>query len=374
MTDFPCVGLLYLTFATKNWERDINRAMASLEHIEYPKDKVELICIESKSTGGRCKEWFEEKWMPKSGTTLPRITYIFNDERIGFDGNNNLGYEAAKKLGCEYVYLLNEDTDIELDFLVRAMERIQQDPKIAYVQSLLLLGEERNKVNTIGNAFHILGLGYSMGYNWTKEQAMKFFEKERIKNPDLSIAYASGAGVLGRMSLIDACGGLFDTGFFMYHEDTDASMRARLAGYKVVVEPSSIVYHYYEFAKSKWVYFYMDRNRYALIFSYYHFWTLILLFPLLVVLDLAMLAFSILRGWRKEKVKVYREWFTGAYWKWIHTRRALVKKIRVISDREFLKNAVADVVFQEAEIKNPVLDYIGNPLMRGYWWVVKRLI
>lgn len=369
----PKVAIIYLTYPTKNWERDINRCLATLERMSYPKDRVELICVESKGKIEPVQPWFEKTWMPKSGKELPPITYIFRDEWIGFSGNNNLGFAKAKELGCDYVYLLNEDTDTDPDFLTKAVERAEQDPKVAIVQSLILLGETRDKVNTVGNAFHFLGFGYSKGYQWTREQALVFLQKDQETNPDLAIGYASGAGMLVRVAALDDRS-LFDEKFFSYHEDTDASLQVRIRGWKVVVEPSSVIYHYYEFAKAKINYYWMERNRYVLLFSYYRGLTLALLFPMLMVMDLAILVFSIKNGWWEEKVKVYNEWLDRSFWQWIRERRKTIRWSRAIPDRELLAQAVATIEFQEDSVKNPVLDEIGNPIMQAYWAVVKRLI
>ncbi len=370
---FPKIGIIYLTYPTPNWERDIDRCLRSMEKINYPKDRLELICVESKGKLPPVKPWFDAHWMIKSEKELPRISYIFNDVWIGFAGNNNLGVEKAKELGCGYVHLTNEDTDVDPDYLLRAVERAESDPKIAYVQSLILLGEDRDHVNTVGNAFHYLGFGYSNGYQWSKTQALAFFDRERRHNPDLEIGYGSGAGTLCRLSALDAAG-LFDEKLFMYHEDTDASLRARLRGWKTVVEPRSILWHYYEFAKSKINYYWMERNRYVLILSYYRLWTLIVLAPIILLMDAGVLLFSLRGGWFDMKRKVYREWFTLDFWKWIRRRRRNIQSIRTISDRDFLRFAVSAISFQEDTVKNPVLTYLGNPLLRAYWWVARKVI
>ena len=374
MTTYPKIGIIYLTYPLLKWEHDINGCLSSLEKINYPRDRLELICVESKGKLPSLKEWFEKTWMPKSGKELPHITYIHHDEYIGFSGNNNLGFAKAKELGCDYVHLTNEDTDVDPDYLLRAVERAEADPKIAFVQSLILLGEERDKVNSMGNAFHYLGFGYSNGYKWKKARALAFFEKERQTNPELEIGYASGAAVLGRVSAIDACGGLFDEKFSSYHEDTDCCLRARMQGYKTVVEPTSILWHFYEFGKNKINYYWMERNRYVLIFSYYRAWTLFVLFPMLVVMDLAITAFSLKNGWSEMKWKVYKDLTSKDFWKWIRERRQRIQAARTIGDRELLRYAVSDISFQEEAVKNPVLTYIGNPLLRAYWWVAKRII
>ena len=281
--------------------------------------------------------------------------------------------EKARGLGCDYIYLLNEDAEGDPDFLIRAVERAERDPSVAYVQSLILLGQEREKVNTIGNAFHFLGFGYSNGYLWTKDQALKFFEKERVKNPALEIGYLSGAGVLGRMSAIEKCG-LFDHRFFMYHEDTDASFQARIRGFKTVVEPSSVVYHHYDFTKSIKKYYLMERNRWAMVFSFYRLWTIVAILPMFIAMELALLSFSFKRGWWPEKKKVYKEVFSRNFWKWIAERRKKIHAERTISDRELLRHMVSTVEFQGEEVKNGLLTHIGNPVMRAYGWVMRRLV
>lgn len=373
MHQLPKIGIIYLTYPYAKWELDINRCLTSLEKVNYPKDRLELICVESKGKIDSIKTWFEQTWMPKSGKELPRISYIYNDEWIGFSGNNNLGYQKARELGCDFVHLTNEDTDVDPDYLLRAVERMEQDASVACVQSLILLGEERHLVNTVGNAYHYLGFGYSRGYRWTKEQAMKFFEEERKTNPDLEIGYASGAAALVRISALKD-EPLFDEKFYSYHEDTDLSIRLRLRGLKTVVEPTSILWHYYEFGKNRMNYYWMEKNRTILPFMYYRWWTLILIFPMYVVMDLAILLFSIKGGWADLKMKVYKDWLSKDYRQWVRERRAMLQKMRTISDKQLLKYAVSDIAFQEDSVRNPVLEYVGNPLLRAYWWVVKQLL
>jgi len=374
MTNYPKVGIIYLTYPLAKWEHDINGCLSSLEKINYPKDRLELICVESKGKIPPLKPWFDATWMPKSGKELPRITYILKDDWIGFSGNNNLGLEKARELGCDYVHLTNEDTDVDPDYILRAVERAEADQKIACVQSLMLLGEERNKVNSSGNALHYLGFGYSRSYKEIKENTLAKLEAERKANPELEIGYASGAAVLCRMKAVEEIGELFDEKFFSYHEDTDLTLQTRIRGWKTVIEPSSVLWHFYEFGKNKSNYYWMERNRYVLMWSYYRLWTLIVLLPIMVVMDWAIVFFSIKNGWFDMKFKVYREWFSPGFWKWIRERRKKIQAVRTIPDRELLKRCVATIEFQEDAVKNPILTYIGNPILRAYWWVASRII
>lgn len=370
----PKVGIIYLTYATQKWERDIVNAMTSLEKISYPKDRIELICVESKSDRESVKAWFEREWLPKSGQGLPRITYLdFTNESLGFAANNNRGLEKAKELGCDYIYLLNEDADVAPDFLEPLIAKMEGDKTIGIAQSLVLLGEERHLVNTVGNAYHFLGFGYSRGYKWTTEQAKAFYTKEQQTNPDHEIAYASGAGMMVRVADLEGRK-LFDEAFFMYHEDTDASFMMRIRGKKVVVVPESVIYHWYEFSKSITKFFWMERNRYAVLFMYLKPWTLFLISPFLVAMELALFLVSLLRGWSREKVKVYQELFSKTYWQWIGERRKEIQRVHKINDREFTRLFVSGILFQSDSVKNPVLEFIGNPVMAVYWFLVRLLV
>ena len=375
MKELPRIGIIYLTYPTAKWERDINGCLSSLEKVNYPKDRLELICVESKpkSNLGPLKDWFDKTWMPRSGKELPRITYIYKDQQLGFAENNNIGFEKAKELGCEYVHLTNEDTYVDPDYLSRAIERAEQDQSIGCVQSLILLGDAPDRVNTIGNAFHYLGFGYSMGYRWTKDEALTYLAEQKKTNPELEIGYSSGAAALVRVSALEGRL-LFDEKFHLYHEDTDLSLYLRMRGFKTVVEPTSILWHHYEFGKNKFNYYYMERNRYVLIWMYYRWPTLLLIMPMLCVMDLAILFFSIKNDWFDMKCRAYRDWLSKDFRAWVWKRRKVIQAERKISDKEFLRYAVPDILFQEEAVRNPVLDHVGNPLLRAYWTVVYRLI
>lgn len=359
----PKVGILYLTFPTANGRTDIDRCLTSLEQLDYPRECVELICVESKGNREPIKPWFDQAWLPKSGTSLPQISYIFTDETIGFSGNNNLGLDKARVLDCEFVYLLNEDTDTDPQFLKAAVERMQSDEKIAIVQSLMLLGQNRDKVNSSGNEYHFLGFGYSKDYLHQVDQNLKAAE----------IGYASGAAMLVRVSALKN-EPLFDEKFFSYHEDTDISLRLRSRGYSIMIEPSSIIWHHYEFGKAKINYYWMERNRWVLVLSYYKLWTLFLIAPIAFVMDLALSLFAIKNGWFDMKWKQIKEWSDPTFWRWIRARRRTIRSSRTTGDRELLRLAVADIRFQEEHVRNPVLEYIGNPVMKVYWAIVKLLI
>ena len=107
---------------------------------------------------------------------------------------------------------------------------------------------------------------------------------------------------------------------------------------------------------------------------YFKWPTLVLLFPMALILDLGLLLFAWKTGWLKEKLATYKYWLKKSSWKlWLGKRKNIQAK-RQVSDRTLLKLAVGRVVFEEKAIDNPLLRYVGNPLMAGYWWIIRKLI
>jgi len=93
--------------------------------------------------------------------------------------------------------------------------------------------------------------------------------------------------MLIRTSCLRAIGNL-DEELFAYHEDLEFSWRARLAGWRVLLAPESVVWHKYEFSRSVQKWYWMERNRFLVTGWLYSIPTLIVLLPALIVTELAL--------------------------------------------------------------------------------------
>lgn len=365
----PRVAIIYLTYHGKDSYRDITRCFSSLASIDYPRDCVEIICVENPSPHGASWPFIEKEWRPRAGVDFPALTIIKNEKDLGYSGANNVGLAVAIEHNCDYVFLLNQDADIDLGFLKETIAVAVSDPSIGFVQSLLLLGQDRNKINSIGNRYHYLGYGYSGCYQWPIADGLAEIDHERGTQPYFSPMYFSGAAVLVRVAMARQLG-LFDTAFYMYHEDVDASFNALFHGWKTVVAPKSIVYHYYEFSKSIKKFYWMERNRYVVLLTYYRLSTLALLALPFFGVEIISLAFALRGGWWREKIRAWGFFFLPSTWRWIIVRRSKIQRERQISDREFLRHAESKILFQENDISGAgsgVVTRIANPLMTAVW-------
>jgi len=289
------------------------------------------------------------------------------------DGNyaaaNNAGIKAAIEDGCEYFVIANMDTKFDPDWLVELAKAIESDPEIGIAQSKILLypqteEEWKNpKINTLGNLIHFMGYGGNSFYGHP--------DSEHKIEGCLEISYASGCALIMKKEVFEKIGG-YNEEYFMYHDDVEISWKTRLAGYKIVLAPKSVVYHKYEFNRSIKMIYYMERNRYFVVFSYYHILTLILLLPMLAVIELGMLIFSIKNGWFEARKNLYLYFLKISNWQKILKFRREAKKIRKISEKEAVASFAGKLM--SAKIHDSIFERIVNPCMDIYWKIIKKLI
>ncbi len=283
-----------------------------------------------------------------------------NKINSGFAATNNVGFSYAVENNFDYVYLLNQDTVVEKDFLAEALAVAESDSAIGAVQSKLLLYSDKGKINSIGNEIHYLGFAFAGGYK-TPDRPM----------PEKEITYPSGAAVLIKVSALKQTG-FFNPEFFMYHEDTDLGWRLWLCGYKIILAPRSVVYHKYEFSRSIKKYYYMERNRLIVILQNYKLATLLLIGPAGLLMGTLMFFYSFIAGWWRQYIAVLAYFCHYQHWQMILSNRKTVQQKRTIKDRLIIKRFVGKIEFQE--INNPLLRYIVNPFFNLYWQLIKRLI
>jgi len=361
----PKVAVIYLSYFGAASEKDIGLCFASLEKVDYPLDKWKLIIVENPSPHGASIPFIERDWLPKAGKTLPEIEIIPNTKDGGYAGANVVGAEAAEAWGADYVYLLNQDATVDGGFLSKAIEYAEKYPKAAVIQSRIMLRQDPFRLNTIGNAVTFLGFGFCIGEGQTLEEA---------KNNKLPVFAASGAGVLVGVKALNQIGGLFDPDYYLYHEDTDLSWRARLAGFDVAVANDSVIYHHYEFSRSVSKFYWMERNRHLMNLSNYKIATILCLLPIVIPVELGMFALNAKSGWGKEKWRSWVQFLKPQMWQWVVRRHKLVNSFRKIKDQEVLSLMVPEITSRIDQVNHPLVTYVANPILRVYFVLLKFVV
>ncbi|MBP2046656.1 glycosyltransferase family 2 protein [Methanobacterium aggregans] len=190
-----------------------------LESIE--KELAEVIIVDNSSSDGSVEYITEHH---------PDFTLIKNQENLGFAVAVNQGIQASK---TDYVFLLNNDTELEKNCISKLVKCIESDENIFAVSSKMIQFENRDLMDDAGDAYTILG--------WTKKvgngrSANNYNEKKEV------FSACAGAALYRRSILKEI--GYFDENFFAYLEDVDISYRASIHGYKSIYCPEAVVYHH----------------------------------------------------------------------------------------------------------------------------------
>ena len=357
----PKVAIIYLSFHS---DRHIDDAVSAWKKLTYPKDRLAFVIVDNPHPEfGNSVRMLEERVKPLSGRELSEVIILPQAENLGFAGGNNVGIQWALDHGFDYVYLHNDDGFMAVNALEPIVDTMEKDKTIGVAQSLMLLHPDTEYVNSAGNAYHYLGFGFCNEYR-TK------FADLRISSIQ-DVGYTSGAAVLLRADLLRQFG-LWDKDFFLYHEDMEYSLRLRIAGYRAAVVRDSLFFHKYQFGRSIEKFYWMERNRFSVLLMFFKIPTLLLLLPMLIILEGGMWLFALRGGTLGVRFKVYWYWLNPFHWKLWLIKRRYIQSIRKMSDRELLKNAASTIEFQEKMMQNPILTYVGNPLMKLYYHIIVR--
>jgi GT2 family glycosyltransferase len=283
------------------------------------------------------------------------VRVLSPNENLGFAAGANLG--AAESSG-DVIAFLNPDTVVAAGALRSLAERASE-PGVGIATARLLLLDRPELLNSSGTEVHVSGIGWAGGF---EEPADSVSTVRDVPAP-------SGAAMAMRSETFHELGG-FAEEFFMYLEDLELGWRARIAGYRVVVDPAADVLHEYEFGRNPRKNYFLERNRLAFVLSAYSARLLVLLGPLLLATELGMVLLAAKEGWAGDKL---------AGWSWlvrnagqVGRRRGATQRLRKVRDRDLSRYLTP--VFDPRMIPIPGLLGAANPVVERYWSLVRRAL
>ena len=283
------------------------------------------------------------------------VTVISPGRNLGFAGGCN---EGARHASSDALVFLNPDTVVTpgaLSGLVHPLE----DTGIGIVSARLRLFDQPELLNSAGNQVHVTGIAW----------AGLFGEPASAVGELRDVAFPTGAAMAIRRDLFEELGG-FTEEFFMYQEDLELGWRVRLRGLRVVVNPEADVYHEYEFGRNPGKHYLLERNRLVFVLSAYSTRLLLLLSPVLVSTEAAMLVLALKEGWARDKLAGWGWLLRHAGWLRHHRRET--QGLRRVPDRElapFLSPVITPAMIP---VPSPVRAI--NPLVATYWSLVKKAL
>ncbi len=214
-------------------------------------------------------------------------------------------------------------------------------------------------INSAGNPVHFTGIVWAGGHGRPLTQAPPAGEVTALSGACLAIPRDTWERVEG-----------FPEEFFLYHEDVDLSLRLRLGGGELGIEPAAVVDHDYEFGAREHKWRWLERNRHAFLLRAYPASLLLLLAPALLATELALYVVAARGGWARQKLAGHLEAI-----RWLPRllrERRQIQAARTVSPAEFASWLTPD-------LDSPFIPPIARStparlLLRGYWRLVRLLL
>lgn len=167
----------------------------------------------------------------------PNVKLVLLDKNYGFaDGYNR----ALKQVDAECFVLLNSDIEVTAGWIEPLVATLQNNSQVAAVAPKLLSYVERQRFEYAGAAGGFIDY---LGYPFCRGRILSTIEQDEGQyDTPCEVFWASGAAFCCKADVFRALGG-FDADFFAHMEEIDLCWRMQLQGYKVMVEPRSVVYH-----------------------------------------------------------------------------------------------------------------------------------
>jgi GT2 family glycosyltransferase len=215
-----------------NWngKEDTAACLDSLAGLDYP--NVETVVVDNDSSDGSADHL---------RTRYPQHKLIQSDKNLGYAGGNNLGIRYAVEQGADYVWVLNNDTEVSPDALTHLVSRMQQDTSIGLCGCTLLYHHDPRTIQVMGGGRYLRWKGVTRPLGEGEPfRGADAIDREAIES---QLDYIAGASVLASRNFLNDVG-LMSEAYFLYYEEMDWAERARSNGrYKLAYAPGSIIRH-----------------------------------------------------------------------------------------------------------------------------------
>ncbi len=209
-----------------NWNKrdDTLKLLRSLEGIVY--DNHDTVVVDNASTDGSAAAIREQ---------FPGIELVVNTDNLGGTGGFNSGMRhALTNRNYKYVWLLDNDAEVELNTLSELVDAMEQDETIGIAGSRIIDSDRRDITVEAGAFLNQDSIGV--------KPLFRNLRNVHNANVITEVDYVAICSAIVRTSALNRVG-LMDERYFFFWDDMDWGMQFKDHGFKVVSVMNSIVYH-----------------------------------------------------------------------------------------------------------------------------------
>lgn len=163
-----------------------------------------------------------------------KVELLINEENKGGSGGFNTGMRHVIDKGYKYIYLLDNDVIIDKDSLANLYNYLESNTNVGAVGSKIYFMDRPNVVQEFGSYIDF------NSFNMRLEQRGQVELESKIEI--IECDYVPACSALFKVEALKKVG-VFNDDYFVYWDDIDLGYRINLAGYKVVANSNSRVWH-----------------------------------------------------------------------------------------------------------------------------------
>jgi GT2 family glycosyltransferase len=166
------------------------------------------------------------------------VVIIENEQNFGYPEGNNIGMRYALKASADYVLLLNNDTVVDKHFLTELVRAADTDASIGVIGPKICWYDAPNVIQSTGARIDFWTGRITILNAGKKDDEISHFAVDKLLPAD----FVSGSCFLIKRKVIEEVGTL-DPTYFCYGEDLDWCVRISRAGYRVICDLNSKIWH-----------------------------------------------------------------------------------------------------------------------------------
>ncbi len=256
---------VYCIIVNWNGKRDTDVCLASLAKIAKKSVDLRVLVVDNGSKDDSVS-YLRKKH--------PWIELLPTGANLGFTGGNNAGIAYARSNGAGLVWLLNNDTYVDKNVL--SMTKNFSDQSVGICGSKIYFAPEhefhhdRYKNHERGKVIWYAGGIVDWDNMYAAHRGVDEVDHGQYDTKE-DTPFITGCSMMIRSEVFDRIG-LLDDRFYLYLEDLDYSLRAKKAGFRLVYDPSSMLWHVNAGSSGRpgnpLHEYYMTRNRLLVGFRY----------------------------------------------------------------------------------------------------------